>query len=194
MKKLIAFSAILLFMISNNLKAQKIKVVQGSIDAVKAASSLNFEFTYDSMKVGKFDKETDYVAQKTDDYNKKEAGKGDSWAKAWTEDRKYRFEPKFIELFTEYSEKTKDTKAKYTLIFKTIFTEPGYNVGVWRKNAKIDAIVLVVETADHNNVVAKLTVDDALGRTFGGYDFDTGERITEAYADAGKALGKYFKQ
>ena len=194
MKKLLTLSTILLLAISGNIKAQKIKVTEGNIDAIKAETSLNFEFTYDSMKVGKYDKEADYVAKKTEDYNNKEAGKGDTWAKAWVEDRKDRFEPKFIELFTENSGKTKNATAKYTLIFKTIFTEPGYNIGISRKNAKIDAVVLIVETADHNNVVAKLSVDDALGRTFGGYDFDTGVRIMEAYADAGKALGKYFKQ
>jgi len=195
MKKLLTLSTtLLLIAFSGNLNAQKIKVAEGSIDVIKSETSLNIEYTYDSMKVGKFDHEADYIVKKTDDYNKKEAGKGDTWAKAWIDDRKYRFEPKFEELFTEYSDKTKDKNAKYTLIFKTIFTEPGYNVGVMRKNAKIDAIVLIVETANRNNVVAKLTVDDALGRTFGGYDFDTGERIAEAYADAGKALGKYLKK
>jgi hypothetical protein len=195
MKKLFILSTFLLsFIFSGNLKAQKIKVIAGNIDAIKSETSLIFEFTYDSMKVGKYDKEADYVANKTEEYNKKEAGKGDTWAKAWVDDRKYRFEPKFKDLFTEYSEKSESKKAKYTLILKTIFTEPGYNVGISRKNAQIDAIVLIVETANRNNVVAKLSLDNALGRTFGGYDFDTGERIAEAYADAGKALGKYLKQ
>lgn len=193
MKKLLAFAAIALFAFSGNLKAQKIKVLEGSIDAVKAESSINLEYTYDNMSVGKFDKEEDYIAKKKEDYNNKEAGRGDTWAKAWVDDRKNRFEPKFEELFTEYSDKSNSKKAKYTLIFKTIFTEPGYNVGVMRKNAQINAIALIVETANPANVIAKISVDKALGRTFGGYDFDTGGRIAEAYADAGKALGKYLK-
>lgn len=193
MKKLLALAAIALFAFSGNLKAQKIKVLEGSIDAVKAESSINLEYTYDNMSVGKFDKEEDYIAKKKEDYNNKEAGRGDTWAKAWVDDRKNRFEPKFEELFTEYSDKSNSKKAKYTLIFKTIFTEPGYNVGVMRKNAQINAIALIVETANPANVIAKISVDKALGRTFGGYDFDTGGRIAEAYADAGKALGKYLK-
>ena len=193
MKRLPYLAIFLMLMLSVNLKAQKIKLAEGSIDAVKGESSIAFEFTYDNMKVGKFDKEADYVAKKTEDYNKKEDGKGDTWAKAWVDDRKYRFEPKFIELFTEYSGKTESKKAKYIMVFKTIFTEPGYNVGVSRKNAKIDADVWIVEAANKNNVVAKLTVEDALGRTFWGTDYDTGARIAETYADAGKALGKYFK-
>lgn len=193
MKKLLALAAIALFAFSGNLKAQRIKVQEGSIDAVKAESSINFEYTYDNMSVGKFDREEDYVAKKKEDYNNKEAGRGDTWAKAWVDDRKNRFEPKFEELFTEYSNKTNSKNAKYTLIFKTTFTEPGYNVGVMRKNAQINATVLIVETANPSNVIAKIAVDKALGRTFGGYDFDTGGRIAEAYADAGKALGKYLK-
>jgi hypothetical protein len=193
MKKLLALAVIALFAFSGNLKAQRIKVQEGSIDAVKAESSINFEYTYDNMSVGKFDREEDYVAKKKEDYNNKEAGRGDTWAKAWVDDRKNRFEPKFEELFTEYSNKTNSKNAKYTLIFKTTFTEPGYNVGVMRKNAQINATVLIVETANPSNVIAKIAVDKALGRTFGGYDFDTGGRIAEAYADAGKALGKYLK-
>ncbi|MFT4153915.1 hypothetical protein [Parafilimonas sp.] len=194
MKKSIALAAIALFVFADSLKAQKIRLIQGSIDAVKAETAINFEYTYDSMRVGKFDKEADYIAKKTEEYNNKEAGRGDRWAKAWVDDRQSRFEPKFETLFTEYSNKTNSKSAKYTMVFKTIFTEPGFNVGVARKNAQIDAIVLLVETANQGNVIAKITVDNALGRTFGGYDFDTGGRIAEAYADAGKALGKYLKQ
>ena len=132
--KLLPYSCIFLMLLfSANLNAQKIKLVEGSLDAVKTESSIGIEYTYDSMKVGKFDKEADYVAKKTEDYNKKEEGKGDTWAKAWVDDRQYKFEPKFEELFTEYSGKTKSKNAKYILVFKTIFTEPGYNVGISRK-------------------------------------------------------------
>jgi hypothetical protein len=52
----------------------------------------------------------------------------------------------------------------------------------------------IVETANKSNVIAKISVERALGRTFGGYDFDTGERISEAYADAAKAIGNFIKK
>lgn len=61
---------------------------------------------------------------------------------------------------------------KYTLIFKTDFTEPGFNVGVMRKNAVISGEAWIVETANKDHIIAKISVDKALGRTFGGYDFD----------------------
>lgn len=195
MKILSALAGIsLLIATAGSANAQRLKLTEGSLDAIQSETSLNFDFTYDNMGVGKFEKESDYVAKKTEEYNKKEAGRGDNWAKAWVDDRKDKFEPKFIQLFTEYSGKTQSAKAKYTLIFKTTFTEPGFNVGVMRKNAVIDGEVWIVETANPSNIVAKITVDKALGRTFGGYDFDTGGRIMEAYADAGKALGKFVKE
>ncbi len=183
---------------SMNSHAQKLKLIEGDLAPLAKESSINIEFSYEKMSVGKFDNESDYVAKKTEEYNQKEAGRGDNWAKNWVRDRKDKFEPKFNELFEKEYEKqiTYNSKkpAKYTLIVKTTFTEPGFNVGVMRKNAQIDGEIWVVETADHSKVIAKIKMDNALGRTFGGYDFDTGGRISECYADAGKALGKYFRK
>lgn len=174
--------------------AQKLKLVSGDLSPLKNETSINIEFTYDNMSVGKFKTEQEYLDKKTAEYNKKESGRGDNWVKSWIADRQNRFEPKFIELFTKHSDMNESKKAKYTLIFKTTSTEPGYNIVISRKNAQIDATVLIVETANRNNVIATISLDNALGRTFGGYDYDTGERIAEAYADAGKALGKYVKK
>lgn len=176
--------------------AQRIKLAEGDLSPLKGIKELNTEFTYDNIKVGDFSNEDDYIQKKTDDYNKKEAGRGDTWAKAWKADRAERFEPKFNLLFTDNSGGIKADKlpaAKYTLIFKTKFIEPGYNVGVWRKNASMDGEAWIVETANKDKVIAKITVDKAQGRVFGGFDFDTGLRIQEAYADAAKALAKFVK-
>lgn len=146
------------------------------------------------MSVGKFDNEKDYIEKKTTEYNKKEPGGGDNWAKSRVNDRKALFEPKFIELFTKAIDMTESKTAKYTLIFETTSAEPGFNVVLHRKNAQVDAIIQIVETANRSKVIATISVDNALGRTFGGYDYDTGLRIGEAYADAGKALGKFVKK
>ncbi|MDF2381652.1 hypothetical protein JMG10_09270 [Nostoc ellipsosporum NOK] len=173
--------------------AQKIKLKEGSLDALKNETSINIEFTYDNMAVGKFDKEADYVNKKKTEYNNKEAGRGDRWEKAWIDDRKNRFEPNFIELFTKHSGLADSKKAKYTLIFHTTFTEPGYNVYFDRRNARINAEVLIVETANRSKVVAQINLENAPGRALFGNDWDTGERISESYAKAGKSLGKYIK-
>ena len=173
--------------------SQKIKKVEGDLAPLKNETNINIEFTYDDMSVGKYKKEQDYIDAKKEEYNKKEPGRGDRWAKSWVSDRKGRFEPKFAELFSENSDMVVTPKAKYTLIFHTTSTEPGYNIAISRKNAEIDGEVLIVETANRNNVIAKLSVNNAPGKTFMGNDYDTGERISEAYAKAGKSLGKYIK-
>lgn len=176
-----------------NVQAQRIKVTDGSLDALKNEKEINIEYSYDHLKVGKFDTEAEYVKSRTEELNKKEAGRGDTWAKAWVADRKSRFEPKFDELFTKTADMTLATKAKYTIIFNTSFVEPGFNVGVMKKNAYIDGEIVIVETADKNKVVAKVSVEKSPGRSFWGNDFDTGERISEAYAMAGKAFAKKVK-
>lgn len=187
------FALTALFFAAANANAQRIKTTDGSLDALKNETSINVEFTYDNMSVGKFDKEADYIAKKTAEYNSKEPGRGDRWAKNWVADRKASFEPKFIELFEKNSGMTVDSKAKYTMIFHTTSTEPGYYIYVSKKNAEIDAEVTIVETANRSNKIAVLTVNNAPGRSFSGEDWATGERIAEAYAVSGKRLGKYIK-
>jgi hypothetical protein len=175
--------------------AQRIRIKEGDLSPLKGEKSINAEFTYEDLKVGKFNNEQDYINKKTEEYNKKEAGKGDHWAKEWVADRKNRFEPKFIELFEKYSDMTVSTakkEAKYTMIYKTTTMEPGFNVGVMRKNAEIDAEFWILETSSQK-VICKISVDNAKGRDFWGADFDTGARLAECYADAGKALGKFVK-
>lgn len=176
------------------LNAQRLKLTEGKLDLLKGQTEINTEFTYDNLKVGKYDKEDDYIRDKTEEYNKKEAGRGDTWAKAWKDDREARFEPKFIELFNDKGslKAVHNKSAKYTLVFKTSFIEPGFNVGVWRKNASMNGEVWIVETANPSTPLIKISVEKAQGRVFGGFDFDTGVRIAEAYADAGKALAKFM--
>jgi hypothetical protein len=193
MKLLSAFLLITFFSIGAT--AQHIKLLEGNISALKDEKNINTEFTYNDMRVGKYDKESEYIDDKKADYNKKEPGKGDTWAKNWVADRKYKFEPKFNELFEKYAEMTVNPSAKYTLIFNTNFTEPGFNIGITRKSAVINGDVLIVETANRSNVVAKIRLEKAPGNSFwSGNDFDTGDRLSECYATAGKGLGKFLKK
>jgi len=178
------------------LDAQKISIQKGSLGAVKGQKMLA-TFDYSGMAVGKFDKEEDYIAKKMEDYNKDEAGKGDKWAASWKGDRERRYEPKFEELFNKYGEKPgvsafrSATDAKYEVNIHTIFTEPGFNVGVMRKPAYIDAIVTFKDRASGEEI-AVLKVDNVPGMDAMGYDFDTGVRIEESYAKLGKALANFI--
>jgi len=176
--------------------AQHIKIIEGDLDPLKNEKSINTEFTYENIGVGKFKTEAEYVNRKTEEYNKKEAGKGDKWAKDWVGDRTGNFDRKFNELFEKHGNlivTSSNKNARYTLIYKTTYIEPGYNIYISRKNAETDAEVWIVESANPAKIIAKLDVKNAKGRTFGGNDYASGERIAECYADAGKALGKFIK-
>ena len=189
MKKILF--AIVALMVGTLTHAQ-VKLTKGSVAPLKGEKSINLEFTYADMKVGK-DDEVKYIKEKKAEYNKKEAGKGDQWEKDWVEDRSTRYHPKFRELFNEYSKmSTVVPDSKYTLILATNVTEPGFNVGVVRKNAYIDCTATFVETNDRSKVIAVISLKKMPGRASGGYDFDTGVRIEEAYAKAGKELAQYM--
>ncbi|TAH43897.1 MAG: hypothetical protein EYC69_01435 [Bacteroidetes bacterium] len=175
--------------------AQSFNLVEGNLNDIKKEKKLNVEFLYDKMGVGKFATEQEYVTQKITDYNAKEPGRGDTWVASWRADRANRYEPNFISLYAKYS-KTQMIgnfpDAKYTMIFSTTYTEPGFNIYVTRKNAHINAEITIVETADRSKVVAKIIMLKAPGRTMGGNDYDTGARIEEAYAAAGKRLSMFI--
>jgi hypothetical protein len=194
MKKLLILA---MLSISLGVSAQKIKLIEGDLSPLKGQKSVNTEFVYDGMTVTTKNRpEDEYLADKTAEYNKKEAGKGDKWAAAWKEDRKTRFEPQFRELFTKHSEMSSasDEKAMYTLIFKTTSTETGYNIGISKRPAYIDGELSVVETANKSKVIAKISILNVVGSQFGGFDFETGARLQECYAKAGKELGGFIRK
>ncbi len=190
-KKYAAMATLVFFVLTAN--AQRIKTTEGDISVLKGETTMNIEFTYNDMSVGKFEHESEYIEKKKAEYNAKEPGKGDNWAKNWIADRKMVFEPKFIDLFEKSTDMVVKATAKYTIIFHTTTTEPGYNIYITKKNAEIDAEATVVETANRSKIIAVISVKNAPGRTFSGNDFATGDRIAECYAVSGKKLGKFIK-
>ena len=193
MKKIILL--VMLFSVAiMTTQAQRIKKLEGDAMALKSEIKLNVQFTYNNMQVGKFDDEKEYIATKKAEYNKKEAGRGDKWEASWIGDRKSRFEPNFTDLFEKHSPFAigNYADAKYTMIINTNRIEPGYNIYISRKNAEVDLEITIIETST-KNVIVKYSVKNSPGRTFGGYDYDSGTRIEEAYAAAGKHFGKELK-
>lgn len=172
----------------------KVKLTSGSLAGMKGKTVL-VKFDYSKMGVGKFKNENDYIAKKKSEYNAKEAGKGDQWERAWKSDRASRFEPKFMQLITEYGGKVgvkfvTEGSADYVMTVNSTFTDPGFNVGVMRAPALLNTTNVI--TTSSGSAVATITVTNATGSTYGGYDFDTGLRIQEAYALTGKYLGNFF--
>ena len=175
---------------------QKVELLEGNLSALKGEKSIDFAFTYDSMTIGKGRKsmsESEYVSKKTAEYNKKTPGKGDEWAKAWKDDRESKFQPAFTRMFEQYSSLQMTAAAKYTLIFKTTMTEPGFNMMAFQQPSEIDGQAWLVETANKSHVIAKMSVVKADGRGYWGSEFDTGERLTEAYEAAGRGLGYFVR-
>jgi hypothetical protein len=173
--------------------AMKTKVKQGDLSALKGTTEFNIQYDYSNMTVTtKNLDEDEFVKEKTADLNGKESGRGTTWARSWVSDRKSRFEPQYKEEFEKQSDVklAENPSAKYTMIVHTTHTETGYNIGISSRPAYIDAEVRIVETANPSNVIAVIAVDNAPGRMAFGMDFDTGERLKEAYAKMGKEVGK----
>ena len=187
---------IVLLAVATATYAQKIKVIEGDLKPLKGISGFSTEFSYDNMTIGKdAKKESDYLAERKGKMNEKEAGSGDRWEQAWKADRKERFEPQFRELFTKHSGMSAvDDKSPYKLIFKTTRTEPGWNIGITRVPAYIDGEAWIVDAKDPGKVLAKITILKSPGQDAWGADFETGARLQEAYAKAGKELGAFIKK
>lgn len=199
MKKFIYASVMAIsFLAADAAIAQRVDLRSGDVNVLSGQKTVNVEYDYSSFGVGKFATEQEYLDKKSAEYNAKEAGKGDAWKKAWVEDRKNRYEPKFEELFNKGLEDkgitavTARPDAQYTLIVKTRFVEPGFNVGVMRKNAYVDYEIDLVESGNKSNKVAEIAMRNVPGGQFGGFDFDTGVRIAESYAKAGKSLAAFL--
>ncbi len=172
--------------------AQSIKLESGTLDFLKGEKQLAVEYSYEKMKVGK-EEESKYVTEKAKKYDKDDKGRGEKWKKSWISDRTERFEPKFEELFTKNSDDAVifSKEAKYKMIVHTVRTEPGFNIVISRKNAEIDLKISFIEVSSGKSMVV-IMLKGAKGRTFGGNDYDTGVRIMEAYAKAGKEFGKFL--
>ena len=126
--------------------------------------------------------EKEYVDKKIAEYNKEDSGKEDIWAKAWSYDKESKYHPQFIESFFGNSGMKISKEAKYTLIFKTTYIDPG------ALKSSIDADVWIVETSGKLNKLAVLSVSGATGYK----GWETSYRISQAYAQSGKKLALFI--
>lgn len=172
--------------------AQKVVLKSGSLASLSGLTELRVEYIYTDMMVGKV-KEADFVAKKVKEYNAKEPGKGDRWQEDWVNDRIARFQPKFHGAFNtlclfagENFKIDPDAGGKARVVVHTTFTEPGYNIYMSSKNASINAEVTFYDESDAE--MAKVTITNSPGSGLFELDYDTGTRIQDAYANAGRSL------
>ncbi len=183
--------AVCLFM-SCTVYSQEVDLTKGDLSILKNETNINVEFTYLKLSVGDFGKEADYIKKKIEENNTKEAGTGDSWAVKWEDDKQKKFPPKFILGFTNLSKMTVSTDAKYTLIVNTKALEPGYSVGVSKRNAGIDGTITLVESSNRTKILAVLSFERPPENKWRGAAFDAGSRIADAFYLTGQKTGKFF--
>ena len=179
------------FNLANAIKIHSV----GDLSALKSEKNINIKFTYEDMNVGSMS-ESAYLEKKVSEYNEKKAGRGDEFAKTWEKNKQDVYPISFIELFEKNCGVKCNTlgSEQYTLIVNTFFFEPGFNIGVVRKNAEISVVCKLVKTDEPDKGLAEITITNSPGRTVSGYDFDVASRVNEAYAKAGKECGKVVKK
>lgn len=210
MKTILKFTGLTTMLVATALMTgcgtfNQVRMQSGSFEFLKQQKTVNVEYDYEGMRVGKYNKksvsEQEYVDKKVAARNQKVPGSGDAWRKAWVNDRTARFQPKFEELLTKRCREGNNQiefgshrDAPYTLVLKTQYLEPGYNVGISAQPALLTADAVFVETQNRANRVAAVSMVNMIGRDAMGFDFDAAWRMQESYAKGGKELGNLIKK
>ena len=181
------------------LNAQKAKDLEGSIKNLKGIAEYDLVFDYENVQIPKYDSEEDFLKDKMEKREEKEVGTGEKFKKSWFADREDKYEPKFIESFNKRFDDGqvkvgKNNGAEYTMKIHTTMMWAGYNVGVVRKNSKVEAVVSVYKTDNPSEVLWSASYTKVEGKGAMGYDFDSGYRISEAYSKLAKIIAVYIKK
>ncbi len=198
MKKILLMFVVLLAL--TTVTAQRFKVQEGELENLKGILEYNLVFDYTDVKIPKFENEEAFLKEKMAKREKKRKGGGEVFKKSWFDDRKNRYEPKFIESFNKRFRKGKIKadknleSAKYVMKIHTTKIYPGYNVGIWRHDAEINATITIFEKNNPSNILVSGTFKDVRGRGAMGNDYNSGYRISESYAKLAKRMAKYIKK
>jgi hypothetical protein len=174
--------------------AQEVDLTKGDLSILKGETSINVEMTYEKMAVGDFSKEADYIKKRIQDENAKDPPNGDNWATEWEAQKKSYFGEKFTLGLTKTYDIKIDKSAKYTLIVNTKALEPGYQVGISKRNAGVDLSITLIETGKPEKKLAVLYLERMAETMWRGAAFDAKSRIGDAYFVDGQAVGKFFKK
>lgn len=184
--KQFAISLIIIVVLTSNVAGQQ--VVKGNLDFLKNDITLNIEFLYDSMGVGRYIYEFDYIKDKVTEHNEAVPGKGDDWLVNWNHNKEIVFPDAFIQAFNLRLTKagvvaTLDQSAtQYTMVVKTIFFEAGFSMFA-SESSNVDVEILFYQSDDREHELAKIEIGFVNGA--GGYP-------ETAYQHAGSIFGKYL--
>jgi len=191
-KKCIVLISLITFVSFAFIYAQDNALVSGNMDFLKQEKSFNVEFSYESMAVGQFRTESEYIHKKVTEYNNSEPGKGDKWLVKWNKKKVQDFEPIFLRhlnkkiIKAEMIADTNLTNSKFTIIIKPYYLEEGWDVVVSSEPAIVRLQILVCETNDKSKQVAEFRVT---GEYYKGSAIFGGAL---AFEEAGKEFGKFL--
>ncbi len=194
MKKIIA--ATFLVLITGIITAQKGKVLEGKWKSLSNIERFDLEFDYSEVTVDDFETEEDYIQVKVKEKEEDEPGQGAVWKKKYFADREAHYEPKFIESFNKRGDwqAGKDfNDSDYILKVHTTLLYHGWNVGVMRKAARINAVIAVYKRGE-DTPFFKVQYENVKGADAMGYDFAIHSRVAEGYAKLAKAFLKDVKK
>jgi len=194
MKKIILSS--LAVLMTMTMFSQKGKVLEGDWKSISDIQKYDLEFDYSNVAIPEFEKEIDYINQKIKEKEEDEPGTGEIWKQKYFSDRENHFEPKFATSFNKRDDqKVSKDFDDATHIMKVVVNSSynGWNVGVMRKAARIDATISVYNKAD-NNQIFSVAYEDVRGADALGYDFESHVRVAEAYAKLAKSFMRDLKK
>ncbi|MBQ4913749.1 hypothetical protein J8L85_04825 [Maribacter sp. MMG018] len=194
-KQLFSFFAMLVIVSAS---AQKLKIQEGDYNNLKGIDTYSLVFDYTDVQIPKFDNEEAFLKDKMDKREEKKAGDGERFKNDWFSDRPNRYHPKFIESFNKRFDdgvvSVTEDAADYTMKIHTSKIYPGYNVGIVRHNAEIDATFTIYKTDDPATVLFEGKYKDVQGYGSMGYDYNSGDRIAECYAKLAKNIANVIKK
>lgn len=173
--------------------SQKVKITQGDYKSLKGITEYNLVFDNSNLSIPKYKSEEEFLEDKMSKRDEKDSDTGEKFKQSWFADRENRYEPKFIESFNKRFNKNevkvgKDLNSEYIMKVHTTLMWAGYNVGVWRENSKIEATVSVYKTKQPENIIFSANFTKVEGGSFFGTDYNSGDRISEAYAKLAQKL------
>lgn len=186
------FLLVLAILTVSGATAQKLKIEEGDFKNLKGIDTYSLVFDYSDVQIPKFDNEEAFLKDKMDKREEKEVGDGERFKTEWFNDRPERYHPKFIESFNKRFDdgelKVTEDAGEYTMKIHTTKIYPGYNVGIVRHNAEIDATFSIYKTDDEGSVLFSGSYRDVQGNGAMGYDYNSGYRISECYAKLAKNI------
>jgi hypothetical protein len=196
MKPFLFLFFLFLLFFSLGTQAQKVTLLEGDVTALKGQSTIQVTFTYDSMVVETNTPEEEFVRAKKAELEQKQAGLGARWEKSWTEDRKWKMEPSFKNMFARTLKISTIGKSQYSFIFRTKRIVPGWNFGVAfvQQESILDGEAMLIDTADPTKILARVEIKGMEGRgTVAQHAWETGDQIAKAYETAGRELALFVK-